>query len=451
MRVVPDAVETDAGPPLSIPLAHFLAALPALVGGTLLVVAHVAGRLPVDGRAVVAHLLLVGFVCVTIAGALTQFVPVWSGVALHSRRLARWQGRLLVVGLLLLAGGLWTVAPIPITVGGVLLLCGFWLLCYNVGRTLWTAAPWDRTERHFLAALGFLVLASVLGVLLAVGYATPVWGRAGLGRLGLDRLAVRSAHLTLAVFGVVIVTIVGALSQLVAMFTQTDADGHDRRLQWVASVAFPVGVVLLAAGRLASAPNGETVGRLGGVVLCLGLAAALVAVGRRLLASVVPFGATLRRYVVVVVAGLGWVALALPTWLAAPTAPTTLLGPPVAVPLLVGGVIGHVVVGTLYHVVPFLVWVEVYSDRLGYEPVPSVDDLYDGRVAVVDLCCSAAGVTTLVAAGSLGWPTPVVLAGLCLLATSAVLASANLIGVVVRHDPAPLRRLLPRWVTAFRS
>lgn len=33
-------------------------------------------------------LLFVGCICVKIMGAMTQFIPVWSGVELHSRRFA---------------------------------------------------------------------------------------------------------------------------------------------------------------------------------------------------------------------------------------------------------------------------------------------------------------------------------------------------------------------------
>ncbi|MDY7083133.1 MAG: hypothetical protein SXQ77_12200, partial [Halobacteria archaeon] len=61
------------------------------------------------------------------------------------------------------------------------------------------------------------------------------------------------------------------------------------------------------------------------------------------------------------------------------------------------GVIGFTVWGTLYHIVPFIIWVHRYSDRLGLEEVPMVDDLYDARLAKLDFwLLVVGGVTTLV-------------------------------------------------------
>jgi len=52
---------------------------------------------------------------------------------------------------------------------------------------------------------------------------------------------------------------------------------------------------------------------------------------------------------------------------------------------------GFVVVGSLYHVVPFIVWLDRYADRVGLERVPAIDDLYDARVATVDLAATLGG------------------------------------------------------------
>jgi hypothetical protein len=438
MSAIPGAVETDTQPPMTIPLGHFVVALLLLVAGTLAVVAGSVGRLPGFVRAVPAHLLLAGFVCVTISGALTQFVPVWSGVELHSRRLARWQLRLLVAGLLGLVAGLLVVEPTFVVGGGLVLLAGFWLVVWNVGRTLWTARPWDVTERHFAQTLGYVVVVTALGATLAVGLVAPVTPILP-ERLGISRPALVATHATLAVFGIVLTTMFGALYQLATMFTQTDLSRSDRWLQRVERHAYPVGVVALAVGRLL---GHATLARLGGLlVVVVGIVSVLLIVGHRLVDSVVELSPMLRRYAVAVVAGLYWAAATVPAWIADPLARDATLGAPVAVPTLLGGVIGLVVVGTLYHVVPFVVWVHEYSDLLGFEPVPSIGDLFDGRLAVIDLLASVVGVAVLAVAGHLGWPTRLVLVGACSLALAATVASVNLVGVVVRHSPLSLPRL----------
>jgi hypothetical protein len=458
MSVVPGAVDTDRQPPMTIPLRHFLVGLGFLLLGVGLGVGLVAGDPP--GRAGLAHvhLLLVGWVCVTIMGAMTQFVPVWSGVALHARRLAAWQLPPVAVGLLGFVGCLLAGRPAWTPLFGLLMLAGFWTFVYNVGRTLLVVArrgggersgagrlagplaALDVTERHFAVALGFFLLLTALGVLLAVDFAVPVFEP-----LGLARSDVVAAHATLAVFGAVLTTVLGALYQLGTMFTQTELHGVDVPLQRVETVAYPLGVVALAAGRLAGVAE---LASAGGLLVVAGIAAVAVVLARKLLEMRVAWTPMHRRYAVVAGAMLLWAALTVPAWLTAPLSPAARLGPPGAGHLLALGVVGFVVLGTLYHVVPFVVWVHRYSDRLGFETVPMIDDLYDDRVALLDLAAFAAGTGLLVGAellagrvdaGLLDAARPV--AG-ALLAAGAVLFVGNVLLVVRRHSPHPLPRLL---------
>ncbi|WP_276259543.1 hypothetical protein [Haloglomus litoreum] len=437
---IPGDLDTARGPPLRVPLLHFLVAVGLLLAGAGLWLASALGVAPALAGVARAHLLLTGWVCVTIAGAMTQFVPVWSGVALHSRRLARAQLWLLTAGLTgfvacLLAGRLdllW--------LAGVAVLAGFWTFAYNLARTLASARPWDHTERHFALALGFLVLATLAGTALATGFVRPV-----AAELGLGRGALRAAHLTLAVLGIVLTTVFGALAQLAPMFTNVEADATDRRLLAAETALFPGGVLVLAAGRLLAVPAVAVVG-VGAVGL--GTAAFAVALGRTLARARAARTPTLTRYAGVAMALPAWLALAVPTWLANPLRHP--LGGPVAAPVLVLGVCTLVVAGTLYHVVPFLVWVERYSDRLGLATVPSVDELYDGRLAAADFGALVAATVLLTAAAAgdvWGLPTDDIVAALGLAGTAALVAgaalfAANLGRVVRRHVHGGLRGLL---------
>jgi hypothetical protein len=55
------------------------------------------------------------------------------------------------------------------------------------------------------------------------------------------------------------------------------------------------------------------------------------------------------------------------------------------------GVAGFALLGTLCHLVPFIVWVHRYSDRLGLEPVPMIDDLYSDRLTRADFAAFLVG------------------------------------------------------------
>jgi hypothetical protein len=442
MGAVPGGIDTARGPPMTVPLRHFLIGLALLLAALLVGLGTVVGGVPGLGELVHVHLLLVGWVCVTIMGAMTQFVPVWSGTTLHSRRLASVQLALVVSGLVGFAAGL-ALGRLSWLAGfGAVMLAGFWAFVYNVGRTLATVDEFDVTERHFAVALGFFVALTGLGVLLAADL-----GSGFLAGLGVSHAGVRGAHVTLAVFGAVLTTVYGALYQLATMFTQTELRGIDGPLGAVEEVGHPLGVVALAGGRLVGA---AAIARVGAALVLFAALAFAVVLARRLLAMRVERTPMHTRYAVVALALAAWVATAAPAWLRAPLDAGTVLGGPGSAPLLLLGVIGFVILGTLYHVVPFVVWVERYSDRLGFEAVPMVDDLYDDRLAAADGALLflgtalvvggevAAGSTRATLAGGAARPA---LVGLSLVTLGVAVFAGNALLVVRRHSPGTLARV----------
>jgi hypothetical protein len=102
------------------------------------------------------------------------------------------------------------------------------------------------------------------------------------------------------------------------------------------------------------------------------------------------------------------------------------------------GLVGFVVVGTLYHVLPFIVWLQSYADRVGLEPVPTIDELYDGRIAAAGFWLALTG-APLVVAGQAVDLTGATVAGGLLATLAFCLVAANLLGVVVQHGPASPR------------
>ncbi|SNZ13015.1 hypothetical protein SAMN06269185_2014 [Natronoarchaeum philippinense] len=444
MSAVPGNVDTDRQPPMTVPLRHFVVALAFLLAGIVLGLGDAAGR--VSGLAGLAHvhLLLVGWVCVTIMGAMTQFVPVWSGVELHSRRLAVVQLWLVTVGLVGFVVGLQQWRPAVLPWFGAAMVLGFWTFAYNVGRTLAAVEHFDVTERHFAAALGFFVLLTTLGLLLALDFARPF-----LFEFGIARGDVVAAHATLGVFGAVLTTVVGALYQLATMFTQTELHGVDVSIRRFEEVAYPVGVLALAGGRLAaSAP----IARLGGALVALSLLGVGVVLARRLYETRVEWTPMLSRYAVAAPALALWALLTLPAWLRTPLDPATRFGAPGTGHLLAFGAVGFVVLGTVYHVVPFIVWVHRYSDLLGFEDVPMIDDLYDDRLAAADFALLLAGFAAITAsdwlagdalgAAALTAPEWLVPVGGALAGLGAALFVVNVALVLRNHGQHTLRELL---------
>nr|WP_264475119.1 hypothetical protein [Salinirubrum litoreum] len=431
MNAVLGRVDPESGPPTVLPLRHFVVGLGfLLLGGVVSLLGPSGVRV---GRSSVAavHLLVAGGVCLTILGAMTQFVPVWSGVQLYSRRLTRLQLPLVASGLLGVAGSLLLVEPTWLPVAGVVALLGFWTFVANVALTLRRARPWDVTERHFALALVAFTLVPTFGVLLGLSSARP-------GLVSVPYVALRATHATVAVFGAVLLTVAGALAQLAPMFTQCGDHPVDRHLQRIEEATLPAGVVLLAGGRLLSV---SVVARLGAVAVVAGVSAVALLLGRRLWGARVAPSPMLRRYAVGAVALLLWAGTTPPAWLADPLSSRATVGHPAVGGFLLAVAVGFVVVGTLYHVVPFLVWVEEYSDRLGLSDVPAVDDLYDDRLARLDLLATGSGASLV----GLGVPAATQAGGLLVL-VGLVIVTANLLGVLRAHAATGLAGVVfPRW------
>jgi len=434
MGAVPGGLDTDTDLPLAVPLRHFVVGLGFLAAGTLVGVGAVVNVVPGLASLAHVHLLLVGWVCVTIMGAMTQFVPVWSGTSLYSLRLASVQLGLVVAGVSGFAVALTLGAMAWLAPFGALMLAGFWTFAYNILRTLATLEEYDVTERHFGFALGFFLLLSLFGIVLAVDFTAPL-----TPSLPVDHGNLRQAHATIAIFGAVLTTIYGALYQLGTMFTQTELHGVDHYLQSLEAAAHPIGVVLLAGGRLVDV---APVAQLGGL-LVVGAALAVSAVlGRRLYEMRVEWEPMHTRYAVVAVALAAWAVSTAPAWFVAPTADGHLFGASGSVHLLALGVIGMVLVGTLYHIVPFIIWVNRYSDRLGFEAVPMIDDLYDDRIAAVDGTLWVCGTGCVLAAEWAGLPWFVLATGGVMVALSVAAFAANMLLVVREHGPDPIDRVI---------
>lgn len=434
MGAIPGNIETDRKPPMTVPLRHFLVALGFLLTGVGIGLGLAVDAVPGLGTVAHVHLLLAGWICITIMGAMTQFVPVWSGTELHSQRLASVQLALVAAGLVGFVVGLVTTSLSWLLPFGGLMLLGFWTFVYNVGRTLVTLDSYDLTERHFLLSLGFFPLLTVLGLVLAAGYSQPVFAELPVGRSN-----VVVAHATLAVFGAVLTTIYGALYQLATMFTQTELHGIDESLRLVEEVGHPLGVLLLAVGRFWDV---AFVARLGGVLVLTAAVAFGTILARKLYEMKVDWTPMHTRYAVVVPGLMGWALVSAPTWLRAPVAPQYTFGAVGGVHLFVLGTVGFVVLGTLYHIVPFIVWVHRYSDLLGLEPVPMVDDLYDDRLARTDAVLLVGGTLLLVLGDwfALGL-TLQVLAG-ALVGLGVAVFTANMLLIVRAHSPHSVGRIV---------
>jgi cbb3-type cytochrome oxidase subunit 1 len=114
-----------------------LALLYALLGGLVGIVWWISpGAIPGNVPRMHGHLMLLGFVAMSIYGVGLHVLPRFSGRPLHSERLANWQLYVANLGLWLLALG-WVLLHDPLLiVGGAVTWTAFALFAYNVVRTV---------------------------------------------------------------------------------------------------------------------------------------------------------------------------------------------------------------------------------------------------------------------------------------------------------------------------
>jgi hypothetical protein len=405
--------------PGSIRLAaqHFAAAtlyLLAAAAGIVWVAPELAGGVYLAPRvAGVTHLFTLGWLTMTIFGALCQLLPVALGAPIRSALVADVEFWSFAPGVGLFAAGVAT-ASMPLRIAGMLLVgAGVLLAIGNVAASLPRARSRDATWTAVALALGCLGATLVLGMLLLHNLHT--------GFIAAARLHVLAAHLHLAIAGWALIMIVGVSHRLLPMFLLSH--GADTRWTRRALVLLSSGVAILAIGLLAARPAPAWAGAIlleAGIACFLRQAYAFYRVRvRRQLDVGMRYARTALAFLVAA-ALLGPAALA---WGAAQPRLATVY---VLVGLL-GGIVLYVI-GFFYKIVPLLAWTVHYRGRMGKGAVPTVAQTYSERVATGQLRLMAGAVLLLAAGIALGSTAVTRLGGIAFLA-GVLLFAVQLAGV----------------------
>lgn len=385
-------VSMQGTPSLRLPGQHFAAALlflsvgsiglvwiaPELAAG-LYISPHVAG---------VTHCFTLGWLTMTIFGALYQLLPVALGVSIHSERLGHVSFWTFAPGVALFATGVAASSLAMRHAGIVLLTVGIVCLVTNVALSLSRAPVRDVIWAAVAISLTFLTTTLVLGVALAHNLHT--------GFLGEWRVRVLATHLHVALIGWVLMMMVGISHRLLPMFLL--AHGTDTRWTGRAITLLAAGVVVLAIGLMCGMTLDHrlvhlTLSWAGLVLIEGGVVCFLVQATRFYMARKRPR----------LDAGLRHAAMAL-TFLtvSAALAPVVMAGgigrQRLDIAYMILGLLGGLVlyaVGQFYKIVPFLAWMSRFRNDMGKKRVPTVADLYSPLAAHIDLALFTVAITGL--------------------------------------------------------
>lgn len=236
----------DQAPPFFVPLRFFITApiFGALAAATLLAGGPQALASRWTPTALAAtHLLTLGFLTMTMVGALMQLLPVLAGSPLrHPRTVATVVHGLLSAGTLALAANFLIPGPVLQFVSLAALSVGLGVFLFAAGASLARARSDATVLAMRLAATGLLITL-LIGVLIGLG-GTP-------SRFSADKTST-DMHLASGLIGWIAILVMGVAYQVVPMFQLTRAYPSWLR-RWLVPLLFVALLLWIIAARMAHA------------------------------------------------------------------------------------------------------------------------------------------------------------------------------------------------------
>ncbi|MEO6941358.1 MAG: hypothetical protein ABI444_14685 [Candidatus Kapaibacterium sp.] len=367
------------------------------------------------------HIGTLAWITMVIFGAMFQLVPVVLEVPLWSARLGQWQFWIYLTGVIGLTSGMWMFqVGLYLDISAALVAIGGYLFLWNMLRTMLTVEKWDLTGYFLLAGLLYFFITITLGLTLAVNFGHPF-----ISRSHIDFLKI---HAHFGLVGWVSMIIMGVAMKLLPMFAISHT--YSLRPMWFAFWCVNLGLL----GTMVE----ET---LGGPNLLLMIYAGAIGVG--LLSYVIQIILVLRvrlrkaldvamKHAIVsftflsVAVVLGYTLVSIPSESPLYSQLSLTYGF-----IVLFGFISSLIIGELYKIMPFLIWLNKYSPRAGIAVVPTMKEMVNERLAKAEFLLTTAGVVI----GAIGLTTErqiVFGVGAALLATASVLFGFTILGIYRR-------------------
>lgn len=325
------------------------------------------------------HLFLLGFVMMTIFGAMAQLVPVVLEVGHFGVELFYAIWPLLLIGTLLMVFG-FLESPALLPYGGTVVLIAMMVFVMEIFLTMFKVKKLNIVMSSVLISNTFLFFGIIFGLVMALAYA---------GTIDADIGSLLKAHVYLVVGGYISVTIMGLSVVLIPMFGLSH--GFSMKPLEISMGMMSLAVVLIVLSAFIKFD----------IIENFGYALAIISQLVYFYHIYIIYKTRARKERDIYAISLIFSYLSLVVSL--------LLGIAYFIsshePLLLAaawqmffGFFGFLITGHIYKIIPFLVWFERFSPLVGKQKVPMLSDMVPKKSSSAQFFFSAIGVSIILVA-----------------------------------------------------
>ncbi len=370
-----NAISQEFAPPFKLIAPFFILGSLFYLLSTLLLFAFDASDLFYTDPHVISfvHIFLLGFVMMTIFGAMAQLVPVVLEVGHFAVELFYAIWPLLLIGTLLMAGG-FILSPKLLPYGGLIVLISLMIF---VGETLLTikrVKEFTVVMSSVLIANTFLFIGIIFGLIMALGYA---------GQMSVDIYSLLRAHAYLVIGGYVSITIMGLSVILLPMFGLSH--GFSLTSLYCALYMMSFAVIFVVIASLFDLD----------FLLYIGYVLSILSQMIYFYQVYTIYKTRVRKENDIYAKSLTFAYLSLVGALFLESLFILMNYEPFLISgawLLFFGFFGFMITGHIYKIIPFLVWFERFSPLVGKEKVPMLADMLPKRSSEAQFLFSSIGV-----------------------------------------------------------
>ncbi|MCK6613702.1 MAG: hypothetical protein L6Q47_05650 [Ignavibacteriaceae bacterium] len=362
-------------PPFKVVSKYFITAIGSFVFLALVMLLHydvLTGHHFQPKVLALNHVAALGWISMIIFGAMFQLVPVVLEARLYSTRLAEVQYWIYTAGTAGLVYCFWEFETGWLLILSALLLnLAVLIFAFNIYMTMKPVPRLNMTGRYLASGVIWLSVTALLGLLLSINLGSPF--------LSFDHLRWLNLHAHLGFAGWITFVVMGVSYKLIPMFTLS----HDFSSRFESPVFW-----CMNAGLLGIMLTGHTEKNIFFYASSLLIAAAVVLFliqishifkhrVRRHLDTGIKYSA--QAYLMM---GLTMILGLFVAFVDSENISNLTLAYGV---MILFGYISLLISGQMYKIVPFLVWYDKYSSKVGKEPVPLLKEMINEKTAELQL------------------------------------------------------------------